>query len=276
MADPFLIPQPFVVSFSGGRTSGLMLRRILDAHGGQMPSGSKVIFANTGKERAETLTFVDRVSREWGVAIDWLEFRYTDNHKTFAVVDYARASREGEPFTQVIRAHNFLPNVVTRFCTTELKIRTIRRYLRSLGWDAWTEAIGLRADEPRRVARLMGSRERGDKVCPLAPAGITLDDVNAFWDAQPFSLGLRPHEGNCDLCFLKGQGKIESIVRDRPDLAEWWIERERERELIGVAVPRAARFRKDAPSYAATLEVIQRQGTLFTMDNTIEECHCTD
>lgn len=29
--DPFLIEGPAVISFSGGRTSGYMLRRVLDA-----------------------------------------------------------------------------------------------------------------------------------------------------------------------------------------------------------------------------------------------------
>lgn len=35
MTNPFHIDGPAVVSFSGGRTSGLMLYRILDAWGGQ-------------------------------------------------------------------------------------------------------------------------------------------------------------------------------------------------------------------------------------------------
>lgn len=37
MSDPFLIEGPAAISFSGGRTSALMLRRILDAHGGTLP-----------------------------------------------------------------------------------------------------------------------------------------------------------------------------------------------------------------------------------------------
>src|SRR5262249_19633664 len=61
-ADPFRLAEPFVVSFSGGRTSGYMLRRILDAFAGRMPDGGKVIFCNTGKERPETLDFVERCS----------------------------------------------------------------------------------------------------------------------------------------------------------------------------------------------------------------------
>jgi 3'-phosphoadenosine 5'-phosphosulfate sulfotransferase (PAPS reductase)/FAD synthetase len=57
--DPFHIEGPAVISFSGGRTSGLMLRRVLDAHGGTLPANVHVVFANTGLEREETLRFVD-------------------------------------------------------------------------------------------------------------------------------------------------------------------------------------------------------------------------
>jgi hypothetical protein len=41
-----------------------------------------------------------------------------------------------------------------------------------------------------------------------------------------FDLQLDQHEGNCDLCFLKGAGKIQRIMRARPDLADWWIQME--------------------------------------------------
>jgi hypothetical protein len=46
------------VSFSGGRTSAYMLWRALQAYGGKLPDDHVVAFANTGKEREETLRFV--------------------------------------------------------------------------------------------------------------------------------------------------------------------------------------------------------------------------
>lgn len=88
--------------------------------------------------------------------------------------------------------------------------------------------------------------------------------MNEFWSREPFDLDLRPHEGNCDLCFLKSVGKRRQIVRDRPDLAAWWIEQERR---VG------STFRKDQPSYAA----IASQGDLFVGgDSDLIECFCTD
>jgi 3'-phosphoadenosine 5'-phosphosulfate sulfotransferase (PAPS reductase)/FAD synthetase len=241
---PYAIDGPALVSFSGGLTSAYMLRQLLDV--GLRPD-VHVVFADTGQERAETYAFVADCAAHWGVEI-------------------VTVHRPGY-FTQLITDKHFLPNPVARFCTQELKIKPMRDYMRAHGYAHWTNAVGLRADEPRRVARLRGaSSDEWDIDVPLAEAGVTLADVWAFWAAQPFTLHLRPHEGNCDLCFLKGTGKRRQIIRDRPDLAGWWIEQERR---IG------GTFRADAPSYAA----LAAQGDLFVgLDDhpDLMECLCHD
>lgn len=73
--DPFLLTAssgPTLISFSGGRTSGYMLYRILHSNGG-LPDDTHVVFSNTGKEREETLVFVRECSEKWGVPIHWVE-----------------------------------------------------------------------------------------------------------------------------------------------------------------------------------------------------------
>jgi hypothetical protein len=99
----------------------------------------------------------------------------------------------------------------------------------------------------------------------LADAGVTIEEVMAFWARQPFDLALRPHEGNCDLCFLKGTKKIVNIVRDRPDLAIWWMQQEDRLHST---------FRKDRPSYRAMLA----QPDLFVDGATDDliDCICHD
>lgn len=280
MNDPFKITGPAVVSFSGGRTSGMMLYRILEAHGGVLPADVKVVFCNTGKERPETLDFVERCSAEWGVEVVWVEYRHTPDGEakhSFAVVDYATASRNGEPFAQLIEVRNFLPNPVSRFCTQELKIRPLEKWCRKMGWDRWTNHVGIRADEPHRLAkgRASAAKSRNDTDHPLARAGVSRAAVTAFWQSMPFDLQLEPHEGNCDLCFLKGRGRIIRILQDRPELADWWIEYERTVIHAGGGTDR---FRRDRPSYAALLEH-SRRPTLFPLDEADElsvACHCTD
>lgn len=278
--DYFKVPQPCCISFSGGRTSAYMLRRILDAFGGTLPADVVVCFANTGKEREETLQFVKDCGDRWGVEIVWLEHCFVDGERSYKQVSFETASRKGEPFEELIRAKKYLPNPVARFCTADLKIRTINRYLREgLGWDEYTTAVGIRADEPRRLAKLAKlakSHERGEKIAPLGSAGITEQEVLAYWRSQSFDLRLKSYEGNCDLCFLKGAGKLLRIISENPSCADWWIAME-------TVVPNGgghtnATFRSDRPSYVKLAGFARNQLRLPLIENEEDNmpCDCTD
>lgn len=74
MIDPYRVVAPACISFSGGRTSAYLLRKVLDAHGGTLPPGVHALFANTGKEHPATLDFVRDCGERWGVPIVWLEY----------------------------------------------------------------------------------------------------------------------------------------------------------------------------------------------------------
>ena len=263
MTDPFLITGPAVISFSGGRTSAYMLWRILQAHGGTLPDDVIVCFANTGREMPATLRFVHDCQTQWGVPVHWLEYRR--DHGTGQVwadeVGFNSASRNGEPFKMAIGAKQMLPNPVARYCTVQLKIRTIRRWCGKRFGErtAWRQVIGLRADEPRRVERIMdpvrqkqGGVEARNVTVPLAAAGVTKADVLAFWAAQPFDLALKgAWEGNCDGCFLKREAAIARMSRDYPERMAWWANIEAEFAAMPVRSGAAAFFRADRPHYAA-------------------------
>jgi 3'-phosphoadenosine 5'-phosphosulfate sulfotransferase (PAPS reductase)/FAD synthetase len=247
MSDPFLIAGPAIVSFSGGRTSAYMLRRILDAHGGTLLGGVHAVFANTGREMPATLDFVARCSAEWSVPVTWLEFT-ARRQEGYQVVSHNSAARDGEPFAALLRDQSSLPNPVARSCTTELKVRTIKRWaMGDLGWTRWLNVVGIRADETRRIPT-KPPRDRWTLAHPLADAGVTKADVLAFWAAQPFDLMLKgPWEGNCDGCYLKSRAGIHRMHADYPDRMRWWAEQE--------AVPRGTAgkgrtFRADRESYA--------------------------
>jgi len=241
----FRIPGPALWSFSGGRTSGLMLWLGIQAHGGKLPKDHHVVFANTGKERNETLDFVRDCSINWNVPITWIEHRREpgDPRLTYAEVTYETASRNGEPFTKLIQLRNFPPNPVARFCTQDLKIRPMKVYMMGLGYHHWYNIVGIRFDEPLRAARIKDpekKKERWESLVPLFDAKITKEDVFSFWGKQPFDLRLDSYEGNCDLCFLKSRSSKIRVIKEHPELADWWIEQERET---------GAAFRKDAVDY---------------------------
>ena len=270
MSDPFLVSGPAVISFSGGRTSGYMLWRIIQAHGGTLPEDVVPVFANTGREMPATLDFVQNCRAHWGAIIVWLEFagRRADGYER---VSHNSASRAGEPFDRFLALNATLPNGVQRSCTTELKIRTIKRFcMHALGWTHWTNVIGLRADEPRRLVKgRKRTRERWKTTYPLADAGVTQDDVMAFWREQPFDLGLAGRwEGNCDGCFLKSNASLMRMMIDHPDRMRWWEEKEAEpRGTAGVN----RRFRNfDRQSYADLRRAIANNPRLPVDETMIE------
>ncbi len=247
-SDPYLIHGPALISFSGGRTSAYMLWRILQAHGGTLPDNVHVSFSNTGKEREETLRFIYECGLRWGVHIFWLQWRRRKPgdpwEDGFEIVGYNSAARKGEPFAALIAQRGFLPNAVSRFCTQELKVVTMQNYMRSLGYGHYSNIVGLRADEPQRVAkayaRNASKKMKNTAVLPLVTAGVGNRDARAFWREQPFDLGLEPHEGNCDGCFLKTYGKLCRIEADQPGTLDWWADQER--AVTATARPSGTRF----------------------------------
>lgn len=293
MRDPFKISGPTCISFSGGRTSAYMLWRVLQSNDG-LPADAVVCFANTGKEDEATLRFVRDCGEQWGVKINWLEYQANEEpDKRWKVVDFDTASRNGEPFEAVIRQRNYLPNPVTRFCTSELKIRTMHKWLRAnwadLGWDVnnieWDQMIGIRADEQRRVSKI---RTRGHStetvketmLMPLADANITLADIDAFWSLQPFKLELptvngRTLAGNCDLCFLKAGNQVQTLIAEKPERAIWWAKMEA-LALALASKPSGAVFRSDRPNYAQMLKFAQTQMDMFNPNEETIPCFCGD
>ena len=94
MSNPFAIQGPAVLNVSGGRTSALMLRRVLDAHGGALPRDVYAVTCNTGDEREETLRFLSEIERRW-CALVWLERDATSPGKV-REVSFETASRNAE------------------------------------------------------------------------------------------------------------------------------------------------------------------------------------
>ena len=54
--------------------------------------------------------------REWGVEIAWVEYLWDAPHRT-RVVDFATASRNGEPYAALIDRKGFVPSVSIRYCS---------------------------------------------------------------------------------------------------------------------------------------------------------------
>ncbi|EDS4706300.1 phosphoadenosine phosphosulfate reductase family protein [Salmonella enterica] len=208
--------QKMLVLFSGGRTSAYMTYRLLTECRDEYEMIP--VFANTGQEMNETLDFVHYCDTHLGFNTVWVEAvvhggRVATTHK---VVTYETAARSGEPFEEVVEKYG-IPNRSYLHCTRELKENPIHSYIRSIGWKKgdYLTAIGIRADEPRRVKRGVSAQNKQVRVYPLVdifPADKL--DVLDFWSEQEFDLQIPEHLGNCKACFKKSDSKLQRVYQD--------------------------------------------------------------
>ena len=248
MEEPYTLPDGNVqIALSGGRTSAFMLHQILEANG-PLPDHARVITTNTGKEMPQWLDFLGEIQSRWQVDITLLE--YQTDAPGYRVVGLQGAAMNGEPFDALIEKIGFAPTLRgfggVMVCSTRLKTRPAAKYLRAIGWKRWTVALGIRADEAKRSAG--PGREFWTNWRPLVDAGVTKENVTAFWAKQPFDLhlpnvgGVTPL-GNCDLCPLKSEAKLAEIIREFPERARWW-ERWEDRLEGTTQKPSGAQFNK--------------------------------
>ena len=258
--------EEIIVSDSGGRTSAYLLRLILDNYAG---ANIRVVFANTGMERPETLEFIHQCSTRWGIHISYLEavvnpikgiattYRKVDYEtayrpeycwnpeygkaqgyanpfysERYAALHAKRPAEWGHPFEAVIAKYG-IPNNSFPHCSRELKTQVIGAWIKAEYKDTpFRMALGIRADEAQR---------EGAWWYPMIDWGITKADVRRFWGEQPFDLQLKDYEGNCDLCWKKGHNKNWTLLEEYPILGLWWAEMERK---YGAVTPNDAARRQ--------------------------------
>jgi len=243
-----------VINFSGGRTSAYMTKRLIDEGGEYL-----ITFQNTGKEMQGTLDFINECDKQWNLNIVWLEYR---KPASFQVVTFETASRDGRPYKELLQQRpSAIPNMQFRYCTQELKIMTLKRYLKSIGITDYTSFNGIRYDEPRRWQKTKDSDY--DVELPLVKWKVNKQDILNFWKEQPFDLKVNEPYGNCDCCFLKGKGKLSIIAKEKPDLFQWWIDIENKSKH---------QFKKEI-SYQQIKDKSQSQLGLWDNDPSFE-CFC--
>ena len=126
-----------VVSFSGGRTSAYMAFRMINE---RSDLDLAFVFANTGMEREETLVFIDRCAKHFGVEIVWIEAVINPQKgigPRYKAVDFETADRNGAPFYGMVAKFG-IPNKDSPHCTRELKDRIIERLSKQLELEKQT------------------------------------------------------------------------------------------------------------------------------------------
>jgi 3'-phosphoadenosine 5'-phosphosulfate sulfotransferase (PAPS reductase)/FAD synthetase len=214
--------QRVLVSVSGGRSSALMAKMIWDTY--RDSHELLFVFANTSREKEETLVFLDQLDKIWGLPIVWIEAVVHHGLKkasTHIVTSFENAKRKGEVFEEVIKKYG-IPNRKFLHCTRELKTKPIWSYARSIGWGDFTKyitAIGYRRDEPKRVNILTCTEKR--QWYPLFEWDIKKPDVAFFFNRNSFDLQLEDWEGNCDLCHKKSKRKLLTRIKQDIESTIW-------------------------------------------------------
>jgi hypothetical protein len=231
-----------VINFSGGKTSALMT--ILE-----YKKEDLVIFCDTDREHPKTYKFIN-------------------DFEAFENIPIIRLKYDGG-FTGLLLKQKAIPNRFKRFCTIELKVKTARRYLRSIGLMKYENLVGFRYDEQLRIKRRKQHWKQVTDSFPLNDLGITKHHVNEFWKFKPYTLELEPILGNCTLCFQKGENAIIAIMQKYPELSKEWIEDE---ELIGHTYFKDKSM-KDLLNIANYLKNT-KQYNLFEIESAFD-CACT-
>lgn len=220
------------ISFSGGRTSAVMTKWMLDeiTFFSDYRIDVVVLFANTGCEHEETLQFVQKCNDAFNFNVVWLETVITQNERKgprAKVVTLKTASRNGEPFEQVIAKHG-IPNKGNPGCTTRLKEYVFDAYLRHhLNWNKGTygTAIGIRNDE---IDRISINRKKNKLIYPLIDIEYDLEKVLEVYNSWPFTLNLPgDHYGNCVWCWKKSARKLYTLAKNSPEVFDFPREMEK-------------------------------------------------
>jgi len=221
------------ISFSGGRTSAYMLWYLFNEWKERDEWDKVVTFANTGLEAEGTLFFIDECSQEWNIPITWVEAKCKDeNGNTFSqkgwkvshkIVNFETASRNGEPFEEMISILG-IPRTQEPYCSRQLKVSAMQSYLKSIGWNDYHTAIGIRFDELRRLSSNSVQQKIIYPFAEIFP--VTKSMVSEWWQKQPFNLEIHPDEGNCVNCWKKDFPRLARNMLRNPKSFEWWTEME--------------------------------------------------
>ena len=253
---------PLVVSFSGGRSSAMMTKLLLDKYKGNREV--VVVFANTSREHEATLRFVDNCDKYFGFNTVWIEAKvHHDEEKscTHTITNFKNALRGGELFMAIAKKYG-IPNVAYLHCTRELKTRPIQHYSKTkFGLNGYATAIGMRGEESGRMGMNEEKMKHGVHY-PLAEEGVkTSMQVLNWWTKQPFDLTMEdgtllPERlGNCITCHKKSDEKLFMNYQENPAVFD--LSKFMEQEYGTVKQTRDGQIRNRWRGQRSTAELIE-------------------
>lgn len=158
----------------------------------------------------------------------------------------------GKTFENVIEKKQRLPNVVQRFCTTEMKLRPIVEWWHKNINEVIEMRIGFRANEQRRAKNMIeklnengnsefktiiGKSKNGKQnrwkmvewqkpVFPLIKDNIRKDTIEKFWKNKNVRFA---YMNNCVGCFHRSPVLLKHLSEKHENKFDWFINQETEK-----------------------------------------------
>lgn len=176
--------------------------------------------------------------------------------------------------------------------------------MRGPGAAAHVRLLGLRADEGRRVDRVLSrslfaegattaqctvkTQPPGERpYFPLYDSGFEAADVLSFWRRRDFDLDVPAEAGNCVFCFMKGTRQLVSLGRTSdprrragtPSDIGWWADFEDRHvrsapKRDGVGVSRFGFFGVNARPFSDLAQGLSDKEDRYATGT--PACDCTD
>lgn len=177
--------------------------------------------------------------------------------------------------------------------------------MRGPGAAQHVRLLGLRADEPSRVNRVLSrslfaegattaactvkTQPPGERpYFPLFDAGMTSEDVMHYWDRRgDLDLDIPDGAGNCVFCFMKGTRQLVSLVtrpderrqKGTPTDVQWWADFEERHTRTapkrnGAGTSHFGFFGVNSVTFSAIADGVRTKGGRY--ENGTPACDCTD
>jgi hypothetical protein len=164
----------------------------------------------------------------------------------------------GQSFDEIIirrsgengHLRKYLPNVVLRFCTQEMKVRPINDWWFENVKETVEMRIGFRANEMNRAKSMIekcdenqilwdkaiiGKTKTGNKnkwksfpmrkpVFPLIDDSIFKDKIEEYWKDKPVRFA---YKNNCVGCFHRNEMLLKHMSEKEPNKFDWFVEQEK-------------------------------------------------
>jgi hypothetical protein len=186
----------------------------------------------------------------------------------------------GETFESVILKKKALPNLMMRFCTTEMKIKPIFEYCQKEIKQVVEMQIGFRYDEKERansqntkfktvIGQSTNSRNKWAEIewrsCKYPLIENAIGHYQVVQWAKTTGL-IFPEDSNCVGCFWKPLQQLRKNWEDEPQKMRWFAEMERKMKR---------KFKKEM-SYDNVKKIGLQQDFFFGTGSGCQAGFCTD